>query len=342
MGKAPIALDEERHRSWISSCRGAPGGQADSPVTTTRTPQPAATRPRTSADAARFSSRPIIPVGNDGASHDAIVARTRTALGAASALVPGSPAASGAGAGASRWLPGLSVTACTAPRAASLSRALATAPTNRVSTLPTWCGVKAASGNWRRRSSTRSRSARGRVAGAGGRLPRGVQVAGREGPPGLVGGVGDGQDVPGGLGGDGRVRLRLGAGFRLLAPRRCRQRGLGRAGQRRPCCRPARRWAARRRRCCSAAAGLSPGAGQRGAGARFVAVSAVLRAALGAGVLVHAMVVTPFLILWGIPRNFRVRHDVISHFPGQSTPFRLESAYYHANLRAIRYSPPRT
>jgi len=98
-----------------------------------------------------------------------------------------------------------------------LSRALATAPTDRVSTLPTWCGVKAASGNWRRCSSTRSRSAPGRVAGAGGLLPRGVQVAGREGPPGLVGGLGDGQDVPGGLGGDGRVRLRLGADFRLLA-----------------------------------------------------------------------------------------------------------------------------
>jgi len=99
----------------------------------------------------------------------------------------------------------------------SLSRALATAPTDRVSTLPTWCGVKAASGNWRRCSSTRSRSAPGRVAGARRLFPRGVQVAGREGPPGLVGGVDDGQDVPGGLGGDGRVRPRFGAGFRLLA-----------------------------------------------------------------------------------------------------------------------------
>jgi hypothetical protein len=42
-----------------------------------------------------------------------------------------------------------------------------------------------------------------------------VQVPGGEGLPGLVGGLGDGRDVPGGLGGDRRVRL--GGGFRLLA-----------------------------------------------------------------------------------------------------------------------------
>ena len=85
----------------------------------------------------------------------------------------------------------------------------------------------------RRCSSTRSRSAPGRVAGAcpaagggfdhpppmGGLVPGGVQggqggvqVPGREGLAGLVGGLGGGQDVPGGLGGDRRVRPRRGAG----------------------------------------------------------------------------------------------------------------------------------
>jgi hypothetical protein len=55
----------------------------------------------------------------------------------------------------------------------------------------------------------------------GGLVPRGVQgglqVPGCEGLPGLVGGLGDRQDVPGGLGGDGRVRVLRGAGFRFPA-----------------------------------------------------------------------------------------------------------------------------
>ena len=46
----------------------------------------------------------------------------------------------------------------------------------------------------------------------------------------------------------------------------------------------------------TAAAGLSPAAGVTGAGTGSVAVSAALRAASGAGVLVRAMVVTPFPI----------------------------------------------
>ena len=45
-----------------------------------------------------------------------------------------------------------------------------------------------------------------------------VQVPGREGFAGLVGGLGDGRDGPGGLSGDGRVRPRLGADVRLLVP----------------------------------------------------------------------------------------------------------------------------
>jgi hypothetical protein len=45
-----------------------------------------------------------------------------------------------------------------------------------------------------------------------------VQVPGREGLASLVGGLGDGGDGPGRLGGDGRVRPRLGAGVRLLVP----------------------------------------------------------------------------------------------------------------------------
>jgi hypothetical protein len=45
----------------------------------------------------------------------------------------------------------------------------------------------------------------------------GGQVPGRERPAGLVGRLGDSQDAPGRLGGDGRVRPRLGAGLRLLA-----------------------------------------------------------------------------------------------------------------------------
>ena len=90
----------------------------------------------------------------------------------------------------------------------------------------------------------------------GGLLPGGLQggqgggqVPGGEGLPGLVGGLGDGQDGPGGLGGDRRVRLRPGAGCpaaavrqgglpagaaRRRAARRCRpRRGPRRAGPRR-------------------------------------------------------------------------------------------------------------
>jgi hypothetical protein len=59
---------------------------------------------------------------------------------------------------------------------------------------------------------------------AGGLLPRGVQggqgsvqVPGREGPPGLVGRLGDGQDIPGRLGDDRRVRPSCGAGVRFPA-----------------------------------------------------------------------------------------------------------------------------
>jgi hypothetical protein len=55
--------------SWRARSMGPLAGDDDAD---------AATRPKTSADAARFSFRPINPVGNDGASHDAIVARTRT------------------------------------------------------------------------------------------------------------------------------------------------------------------------------------------------------------------------------------------------------------------------
>ena len=50
---------------------------------------------------------------------------------------------------------------------------------------------------------------------------------------GLVGGLADGRDAPGGLGGDGRVRPRLGGRTRPVAPRRCRQPCPGRAGRRR-------------------------------------------------------------------------------------------------------------
>ena len=46
-----------------------------------------------------------------------------------------------------------------------MSRALATAPEERVSTLPIWCGVNTVLGNLRRCSSTSSRSAPGRVTG---------------------------------------------------------------------------------------------------------------------------------------------------------------------------------
>jgi hypothetical protein len=59
---------------------------------------------------------------------------------------------------------------------------------------------------------------------AGGLLPGGVQggqrggqVPGREGLPGLVGRLGDGQDVPGGIGDDRRVRPSCGAGVRFPA-----------------------------------------------------------------------------------------------------------------------------
>ena len=45
----------------------------------------------------------------------------------------------------------------------------------------------------------------------------GVQVSGCEGLAGFVGRLGDGQDVRGGLGGDRRVRLLRGAGFRFPA-----------------------------------------------------------------------------------------------------------------------------
>jgi hypothetical protein len=34
-----------------------------------------------------------------------------------------------------------------------------------------------------------------------------------------------------------------------------------------------------------------------------------------------------------------VRHDAISPFPRQSTPFRLEIADFLVNFRAIRHSP---
>ena len=51
----------------------------------------------------------------------------------------------------------------------------------------------------------------------------------------------------------------------------------------------------------TAAAGLSPAAGATGAGAGVVAASAALRAACGAGVLVRAMIVTPFLFSGAIP-----------------------------------------
>ena len=86
--------------------------------------------------------------------------------GLARGLQLGPAAASGAGAMASRQLRGLPVAICAVPRLTSLPRALATASADRVSTLPIWCGVKAVSGNLRRCSSTRSRSAPGRVAGA--------------------------------------------------------------------------------------------------------------------------------------------------------------------------------
>ena len=215
----------------------------------------------------------------------------------------------------------------------------------------------------------------------GGLLPRrlqggqgGGQVPGREGLPGLVGGLGDGQDAPGRLGGDGRVRL--GAGFRLLVPGgaasggRGGLAGVGRAaggpgggcpapvvlpvpgasagGASPPgaavgaagvqvsampgllpltrvavpafscairACRAAAvlipAWAAITATAApagsadsaarTAAAGLSPAAGATGAGAGSVAASAALRAACGAGVLVRAMVVTPFLFSGAIP-----------------------------------------
>jgi len=45
----------------------------------------------------------------------------------------------------------------------------------------------------------------------------GGQVSGREGLAGLVGGLGDGQDVPSRLGGDRRVRPWLSAGLPGLA-----------------------------------------------------------------------------------------------------------------------------
>jgi hypothetical protein len=51
----------------------------------------------------------------------------------------------------------------------------------------------------------------------------------------------------------------------------------------------------------TAAAGLSPAAGATGTGAGTVAVSAALRAAWGAGFLVRAMAVTPFLFPGAIP-----------------------------------------
>ena len=124
-----------------------------------------------------------------------------------------------------------------------MSRALAISSqaAYRVSTLPTWCGVKAASGYLRRWSSTRSRSAPGRVAGAragrwrrrldcppslGGEGSRAVsrggegdvQVSRRRGPCRRLsrGGLGNGRDGPGGLGGHSRVRPWPGAGVRLL------------------------------------------------------------------------------------------------------------------------------
>ena len=86
----------------------------------------------------------------------------------------------------------------------------------------------------------------------------GVQVPGREGLPGLAGGLRDGRDVPGRLGGDRRVRP-LGGGFGLLALGGAVRRdrgglaGVGRA--------PAWRRAFRRRRCC-------PRRGSRRAGPR--------------------------------------------------------------------------
>ena len=63
----------------------------------------------------------------------------------------------------------------------------------------------------------------------------------------------------------------------------------------------------------TAAAGLSPAAGATGAGAGVVAVSAALRAACGAGagVLVRAMMVTPFPIL---RRNSRFSFDCAGVF----------------------------
>ena len=101
-----------------------------------------------------------------------------------------------------------------------------------------------------------------------------VQVPGREGLAGLVGGLGDGRDGPGGLGGDRRVRPRRGAGFRLLAPGGAASRGPGRAGRRRPCRRQARRRAARRRRC-PRRGSRRAGPLTRGSGAAGVQVSAM-------------------------------------------------------------------
>jgi hypothetical protein len=86
----------------------------------------------------------------------------------------------------------------------------------------------------------------------------------------------------------------------------------------------------------TAAAGLSPAAGATGAGAGSVAVSAALRAACGAGVVVmRAMVMTPFLSSGAIPeftRNFRVNGEDISPFPRKSTPFRPGLANHRANF----------
>jgi hypothetical protein len=108
----------------------------------------------------------------------------------------------------------------------------------------------------------------------------------------------------------------------------------------------------------TAAAGLPPAAGATGAGAGSVAASAAMRAACGAGFLVRAMMMTPFLFSGAIPVSvltapifsgrqllwssrevkqlrdnsryyfrpvLRTRHDAISPFPRQPRLSALKS-----------------
>ena len=68
-----------------------------------------------------------------------------------------------------------------------------------------------------------------------------------------------------------------------------------------------------------------------------------MRGGLRAGIGVRTLfAITPDSVFRGeSPRNFRVRHDAISPFSGESTPFRLESGEFSRQFRPIHHGQPR-